>query len=233
MYEIETRIRYSETDTSGYLTIPAMINLLQDCSTFHSEDTGFGVQYLFEKKMGWFIMTWHIKMERMPRMGETVHVSTWASAYRGILATRNFAITDKTGEALITVTSYWVLMNLEKLMPLRIPEPMKEAYGIEKPLPGTWGGRKLTEWDNLKESYAFTVQAQLLDSNQHMNNEKYIEAAEKCLNTEKKIHTIAVEYRKQAVLDDQVIVYVAEQENQMQVVLKSTADEVYAIVEFS
>ena len=38
MYEFNSRVRYSEIDHHGTLTLPALINYFQDCSTFQSED---------------------------------------------------------------------------------------------------------------------------------------------------------------------------------------------------
>ena len=43
MYAFDSRIRYSETDSEGYLTLDALLNYFQDCSTFHSEDVGLGI----------------------------------------------------------------------------------------------------------------------------------------------------------------------------------------------
>ena len=40
MYEFNSRVRYSEIDHHGTLTLPALINYFQDCSTFQSEDCG-------------------------------------------------------------------------------------------------------------------------------------------------------------------------------------------------
>lgn len=51
MYTFDSRIRYSETDETGALSLLGVINYMQDCSTFQSEDIGLGVEYL-EKRRG-------------------------------------------------------------------------------------------------------------------------------------------------------------------------------------
>ena len=48
MYTFGSRIRYSETDEYGKLTLTGIMNYLQDCSTFQSEDIGLGISYLTE-----------------------------------------------------------------------------------------------------------------------------------------------------------------------------------------
>ena len=48
MYEFDSRVRYSEVDHHGTMTVPALINYFQDCSTFQSEDLGIGTTVLKE-----------------------------------------------------------------------------------------------------------------------------------------------------------------------------------------
>ena len=47
MYTINSRVRYSETDERGQLSLTGIINYMQDCSTFQSEDARVGVEYLY------------------------------------------------------------------------------------------------------------------------------------------------------------------------------------------
>ena len=53
MYTFDSRIRYSEIDRSGRLSIPAVVDYFQDCSAFQSEELGVGVEYLANKKRAW------------------------------------------------------------------------------------------------------------------------------------------------------------------------------------
>ena len=46
MYTFDSRIRYSETDYAGKLSMASLINYFQDASTFQSEDIGMGTGYL-------------------------------------------------------------------------------------------------------------------------------------------------------------------------------------------
>ena len=42
MYTFDSRVRYSETDSGGKLTMASLINYFQDCSTFQAEELGVG-----------------------------------------------------------------------------------------------------------------------------------------------------------------------------------------------
>ena len=55
MYTFDSRIRYSEIDRSGRLSIPAVVDYFQDCSAFQSEELGVGVEYLANKKRTWIL----------------------------------------------------------------------------------------------------------------------------------------------------------------------------------
>ena len=70
MYTFDSRIRYSETDETGALSLLGVINYMQDCSTFQSEDIGLGVEYLEKKKRAWLLSSWRIVIDRYPVLGE-------------------------------------------------------------------------------------------------------------------------------------------------------------------
>ena len=73
MYAFDSRIRYSETDSEGYLTLDALLNYFQDCSTFHSEDVGLGIGYMKEIGQVWVLSSWQIVVNRYPKLGEKVN----------------------------------------------------------------------------------------------------------------------------------------------------------------
>ena len=105
MYEMKGRVRYSEVDSSGRLTIPALINYLQDCCTFQSEDLNIGLPYLKKRGLGWFVTSWWIHVRNLPVMGEYITVKTWPYAFRGFLGYRNFVLENEKGDVLVEVNS--------------------------------------------------------------------------------------------------------------------------------
>ena len=46
MYSFKSRVRFSETDTDKKLSVASLMNYLQDCSIFQSEDIGAGFSYM-------------------------------------------------------------------------------------------------------------------------------------------------------------------------------------------
>ena len=52
-YEFNSRIRYSELDEDGKLSVNGLVNYFQDVSTFQSEKLGVGVEYLKKRRQAW------------------------------------------------------------------------------------------------------------------------------------------------------------------------------------
>ena len=45
MYSFQTRVRYSECNNHHEATLTALLDYLQDCCTFQSEDLGIGLDF--------------------------------------------------------------------------------------------------------------------------------------------------------------------------------------------
>ena len=56
MYTFESRVRFSEADHTELLTLPGLVNYFQDCSTFQSEDIGYGVESLKKSGQAWICL---------------------------------------------------------------------------------------------------------------------------------------------------------------------------------
>lgn len=91
MYAFDSRIRYSETDSEGDLTLDALLNYFQDCSTFHSEDVGLGIGYMKEIGQVWVLSSWQIVVNRYPKLGEKVKIVTLPYELKVFLGYRNVA----------------------------------------------------------------------------------------------------------------------------------------------
>ena len=55
MYDFKSRVRYSEVNSERQLTLPALIDYLQNCCTFQSEDMNIGVEYLEQHHAAWVL----------------------------------------------------------------------------------------------------------------------------------------------------------------------------------
>ena len=234
MYQIENRIRYSETDENGFLTMTGIINYFQDCSIFHSEDCNVGVDWLRERHRAWMLSSWRIIADRCPKFGERVWVSTWPYAFKGIYGYRNFAIQDDKGNYLVRANSIWFLMDTDTMLPVRVKTEDVAAYGQEEP-PLEMGDapRKIQippEAADFTEGEAVLITRHYIDTNHHVNNAQYVEIARQEARPGCRIKELRAEYKKAAVAGDIVIPRVYQAEEGNVVSLCSTAGEPYAVI---
>ena len=68
MYTFQSKVRYSELDPERKLSIASIVDYFQDCSTFHSEQLGVGIDYLEERSLVWVMSYWQIVIDRYPKL---------------------------------------------------------------------------------------------------------------------------------------------------------------------
>ena len=74
-YSFAGRIRYSEIDESGRLSLYSLINYFQDCSNFHAEDRNVGLTWTRENHAAWILAGWQIQVRSYPAMGlSLIHI---------------------------------------------------------------------------------------------------------------------------------------------------------------
>ena len=78
MYTFDSRVRYSETDENGNLSLESVSDYMQDCTNFQSEDLGVGLEYHRQKNIMWVLNFWQIVIDEYPAMGENITVGTQA-----------------------------------------------------------------------------------------------------------------------------------------------------------
>ena len=122
MYSFDSRVRYSECDKSGRLSIVGLIDYLQDCTTFHSDHVGHGLEFMAAHDYAWFIAAWQIHVLRLPRFAEKIRVSTNAYEMGSVTSNRNFSITDEGGEPCVLADSIWFTYDTAAKSPCRIPD---------------------------------------------------------------------------------------------------------------
>lgn len=232
MYKFQSRVRYSETDTDAKLSITGIMNYLQDCSTFHSEDSGVGLSYLEREKKIWLLSSWQIRVLRRPELGEEITVATWPYDFKGIYGMRNFAVHDRDGAYLVKANSCWFLMNTEEGRPIRVSKKDVEAYGAEEPkLFMDYGPRKISLPEHMEEAGRILVTKHQIDTNHHVNNAQYVDMAREVVPEGTEIGEIRAEYKKAAVLGDWISLRAAREDGNYVVSLRSEDGTVYANVE--
>jgi len=232
MYTFQSRVRYSECDSTGHLSLNALLNYLQDCSTFQSEMLGVGVERLRADHMVWVLSSWQVIVNRYPVMGEKITACTWPYGFKGFMGNRNFLLKDEKGEVVAYANTNWVFLNTETGRPVRVPQELQERYPYEPPYEMAYAERKLNVDEDMELQEAIRVQRFHIDTNQHVNNTKYVMMAEEYLPEGFKVRELRVEYKKSALLGDMIYPRTKLAEDKVVVTLENVEGVPYVIVEF-
>lgn len=230
-YSFDSRVRYSEIGEDKKLTLNSIINYFQDCSTFHSEEIGMGMDYLAKKKQAWVLLAWQIVVERYPSLCENIRISTWPYDFKRFMGSRNFVMEDEQGNRVAYANTLWTYLDLEAGHPVSVNEEQIKAYELEEKLDMDYAPRKIRIPARTIDFPSFTVKPHHLDTNHHVNNGQYVLMAMEYIPVGFTVKEMRAEYKNQAVLDDIIVPRVHEENGIFTVVLDSPSGEVYAIVE--
>ncbi|MCR4955756.1 MAG: acyl-[acyl-carrier-protein] thioesterase [Lachnospiraceae bacterium] len=232
MYSFQSRVRYSEVGVDQYLTLPSILNYYQDCSNFQSEEYGVGIDYLTKQRSFWVVSSWQVKILRRPKLGEEITIGTWPHALKGFFGLRNFVIRDREGNDLAQAETVWTYLDMDKMRPKKVEDNLKDIYKLEDPIPGEWKGRKIPKPEGGEEMEPITVGKFLLDTNGHVNNEKYVLIAMEYVPKDFQISYLRVEYKAQARYKDVIVPVVTKTEDVITVSLNRENGETFTVIEF-
>lgn len=233
MYSFDSRVRYSECSEDGRLSILALVNYLQDCSTFHSEAVGLGLDYMRKRHFAWFIAAWQIEIDELPSFDEPITTSTWCYDIRRLMASRNFTIARSGESPCVRADSLWFAFDTQERRPVRVPEGQEAYLTGESRLDMPTTQRKIAVRGLATETTPILVVEQHLDTNRHVNNAQYISMALDALaesGDQVDLHRIAVQYKNMALLGDTIVPRIHNAEHGKTIDLASPEGKSYAIV---
>ncbi|MCM0649202.1 thioesterase [Clostridium swellfunianum] len=174
IYEKEYEIHYYEVDNRGRALITSIVDFLGDIATKQSEELGIGIDYLKENKLAWVLYKWNIDMYKYPVYGDIIKIKTCPYSMRKFYAYRAFEIFNSQGELLGKAESVWFLINLERRRPARIGQDIYKFYGLDVDDESILEIGDIEKLQNVNSEKMFNVRYSDIDTNQHVNNAKYI-----------------------------------------------------------
>lgn len=226
-------VRFSEIDDNGELLFGKIIDFLQDCSSFESEELGNGVDYQMKNHRAWVLSSWYIRVNQKPRYNDEVEVSTWACGFNKVSGFRNYAIRyPDSDENIVEALANWVMFDMDTQSLTRLVPEDIENYEVSSPLNLPKVPRRIKPGEDYVEQESFRVMKCHLDINRHMNNAWYVKLAEEYIDLKDKITVIRVDYKKSAKHGDIIIPFVCKEDLRYVIELRSENGDVFATVEF-
>jgi len=205
MYVFNSRVRYSEVDSEGRLSLFGMLNYLQDCSTFQSESLGVGLDFLAQKNIAWVLNYWQVDILRYPVMGEEIEIGTIPYDIKSFLGYRNFFIRTPDGRMLVKANSIWTLIDINTLRPVKATPEMVDGYVIGQRLDMEYLDRKIRVSDGeTRAEDPLVIKRHNIDTNHHVNNAQYISIAMDYIKQPENVVRLQAEYKTSARLGDEI-----------------------------
>ncbi len=233
MYTWDSRVRFSEIGEDKRLTLDSILNYFQDSSTFQSEDLGNGMEILEGLGRMWVLSSWQIVVKEYPKLGEKIRLGTWPYSFQRFLGERNFIMYGEDGRVLAYANSLWSYLNAENGRPVRVDEEVIKLYTLEPKYEMEYAERKISLPEEMTKKAHFPVEKSHLDSNHHVNNGQYVKMAGAYLPKGFEIAQMRAEYKRSAVLGDEICPRVWITDEKAVISLEDKEQNPFTVVEFS
>lgn len=228
IYQEEFKIRYSEVNKQNVISPIAIMEYLQEIGCLHSDHVGMGLN----QNAAWVIIQWKVKIISKPKWNEKITVTTWPSGIQGPYCMRDYEITS--GDKIVAIgTSRWVLTDISTHKLVKITEDVVKKFKPEDKQLFDEPFIKLKPLEKYTKEKEHIIIPKDIDTNQHVNNIKYIELAYEMLPNEcEDINYVEVVYKHSSVLGEKLNCYYNKEDEKMYCVTIKNEGQVSAIVKF-
>lgn len=191
-------------DFSKRLFMGHLGNHMLNAADFHSNDRGYGMNYLNPIHKTWVLSRLAIEMNEMPKSYDKFFVETWVESAMKFFTSRNFSVVGEDDHQYGYGKSIWAMIDTDTRQPtdiLAIHDGLILKYvETEKECPIARSSR-VKMGENAKLVRSINTYYNDVDVNGHINSVKYIEHV---------LDLFSLEWYKQYRLKRLDIAYVAE-----------------------
>ncbi len=191
VYTQKITLGYQHFDFSGHWKLADMFKQLSDLATTHAQKLGV-YRLDMAQNYGWVVSKIRLRILKPLKNEDTLSMVTWASEGSRVIFPRYYQIKDSLGNLCAEGVGLWTLLDLQKR---RIAMPSRAGIIFPENLPEPLEIKVATDFSD-EQGYTFIENRQVrysdVDTNQHLNNARYIEWVCDILDSERfKQHYIA------------------------------------------
>jgi medium-chain acyl-[acyl-carrier-protein] hydrolase len=207
-------IQTSDTNAEGCLNPDILFDFMQQSAQKNAESLGVGVAKMRETNLAWVLNRLKLSVNRYPKVGETVILSTYPVRIDKYFVYRDFQLHDTEGVEIAFATSVWLLLDLEKRSMASVPAFVHEIEYpiIHNPLPPLSG--KVLPLKTVDFETRHTVVSEDLDFNNHASNVSYVkwlvEAMPLDVQNNYLLTELDINYRAECYLNDPISIQTHE-----------------------
>ena len=202
-------VRSADLGVDGRVGPGTVIGFLQEGAASHAHQLGVGLQTLQAISRTWMLVRMRVLFAGWPGLNDTLEVVTWPTGARGqTVAFRDYEGFNGAGERLVTATSEWVLVDVERLRIARLTPAIMALAPPGTPragLPPAWP--PAPAWTPAWQ-VTLPVRRADLDVNRHVNNVHYVEWLFEPLPAawhQRRLRRVEIAYKTGAVQGDTVV----------------------------
>lgn len=233
MYTFKTTVSYSKLDRRGKVPYYEILNYLQDCSTFHSEGLGVGVEFLKNQNRAWVLLAYKVQIFKELKLGDEIEVGTSPTEFKKVFATRQFFIKDCNGDFVVRAESIWSMLDIGERVPVRISEEYVRAYKAEQAFDSIDVSRKMKPAGEKQSVGKLKIPKTYIDTNGHVNNADYLRAAEEYLPNNCGFNQIEIVYNKESLEGETIFVSVYDEKSGMGMIFENEKGEIHTQIKYT
>lgn len=201
-------INIYDVDTNLKCKFSSILNYLWDIVISQSDALGETDQGLVHNNCAWILLKYDINIYEYPKYKETISVDTKVLGVKKFYGYRENTISNSEGKIIGEVISIAILIDIEKRRPMKIYPDQYEIYGINGELEEDIPLDDILKLEKEDYSRDYLIRHSDIDSNNHVNNAKYIEM---CVDTlprelvlEYELSNVKVLFKKETTYGDKV-----------------------------
>src|SRR5699024_6296526 len=176
MFEKQFELRYFEMDQQGEASPVTILTLLEETAADHCLAIKHSLYDLLRQGIGWVLLSGRMVMERYPLYKEKITIRTWLSDFKTFRGIRENIIFDEQGDIIGRAKGLWLFFDIKRRRPARVFDEILERWTInpEKSIENRTN-RKVEPIASAKYRNEFLVRRFDMDSNEHVNNLRYLQ----------------------------------------------------------
>lgn len=172
-YKTTPKVASYDTDVEDRMRLSALLRYQQEAGEQHLEKAGMGWQAMSQMGMVFVTSRWRTAIHRLPRLEETVTLTTWHRDRKGPRFSRCYTWQAADGTLLVEGVMQFALVSVDTHRLLRGDEFMACAPLPDTPRTVGCGDPARITLGEQTEAGVYRVRWSDLDRNGHMNNTHY------------------------------------------------------------
>lgn len=162
-----------DCDVVGNQTLPSMVRMMIKVSGDQSRALGVTDDKIHSLGLGWIITQHDMYINRLPKAGEEVQITTEAVSYNKYFCYRHFWIHDVSGDECVHMKSTFALMDMKERKMGHVADEVVAPFESEK-IKRIIRSEKIASLETPELEGEYKVRYLDIDDNQHVNNSVYL-----------------------------------------------------------